>query len=246
MLTLTFIYNIQYFIKTLYINDIDNLEENMDSENIIYQRKSIRSFSSKKLSDNIIEEIVLDGTRAPSWENAQPWEVYVATGNSLENIRKQYMDSETMGKAPKSDLTIPGLGEWSKTSISNVEVWGESVKEAVGEKGTSDPEMQNADHNLFYAPAIVYITANINASEYSIYDIGAFGQTLMLAAKSKGVDSIPAFQFVKYPDIIKNVLEIPDNQKIVVGIGLGYADNSRLNNILTRREPIDQILHIKK
>ncbi|MCR1890093.1 hypothetical protein NSA16_02765 [Ligilactobacillus murinus] len=45
---------------------------------------------------------------------------------------------------------------------------------------------------MFNTPALIYLTLPKNTSEWSIYDLGAFGQTLMLAAADRKVDSMPA------------------------------------------------------
>lgn len=47
--------------------------------------------------------------------------------------------------------------------------------------------------NLFNAPQIAYLTISKDSPAWSIYDLGAFSQNLMLSAKNKGLDSIPAY-----------------------------------------------------
>ena len=48
---------------------------------------------------------------------------------------------------------------------------------------------------LFDAPAIVYLTVPKTASAWAIYDAGALTQSLMLAAKERGIDSMVAYDY---------------------------------------------------
>ncbi|KRK64231.1 hypothetical protein FC72_GL000543 [Companilactobacillus tucceti DSM 20183] len=215
----------------------------MENSNLIYQRKSIRSFSNKKVSTINIEEIIQDAQRAPSWQNSQPWDVYIASGDSLNRIRKAFKKSDVPGNP---DLSTPHRNNRSELSLNNIKEWSKSVEDAVGDKGTSDPEFVEARENLFYAPYVIYLTTNKKASEFTIYDMGAFGQTLMLSAASKGIGTIPAYALVSHPDIIKKELSIPQDQEIVVGIAMGYANESKINDIQTKRASVKQILHMKE
>ena len=211
------------------------------TDKLIYSRKSTRSFQNVAVENNIIEEIVKTASQAPSWQNAQPWQVYVATGASLQQIKHQF---QTTNQASQPDLTTPNFERRPALAKENIQLWSQAVSEAVGAQGTADPEFVQSRENLFNAPAIVYLTTTVGASEFTIYDLGAFGQTLMLAATAQGVDSIPAYNFIKYPNIVKSALQIPSDQELVIGIALGYADDSKLNRITAPRADVKNILHI--
>ena len=79
---------------------------------------------------------------------------------------------------------------------------------------------------LFNSPGIVYLTLSKGHMKYSIYDLGGFGMSLILAAKDHGVDPIVAYELIKYPDIIRKYAKVPDDEDIIIGIALGYEDNS--------------------
>ena len=68
---------------------------------------------------------------------------------------------------------------------------------------------------------------------------------LMLAAKDRGVDSIPAYELVKFPAELRPLLGVPDGDDIVMGIALGYAADDRLNAFASDRLPLDEILTVK-
>ncbi len=70
--------------------------------------------------------------------------------------------------------------------------------------------------------------------------------SLMLAATEKGIDSIPAYELVKYPEIIRKNLQISDDESIIAGIALGYASDSKLNDFRAEKLDIVDILKIYK
>ena len=52
-------------------------------ERILYTRRSIREFSSKEVSDDLILKIIDAGVQAPSAKNQQPWEFIVVNDKNL-------------------------------------------------------------------------------------------------------------------------------------------------------------------
>jgi nitroreductase len=76
-------------------------------------------------------------------------------------------------------------------------------------------------------------------SEWSLYDIGAYSQSFMLAALEQGLSTIPAITLTLYPDILRRELAIPDNLKITIGIAVGYADKEHgINKLVSSRSQI--------
>ena len=69
---------------------------------------------------------------------------------------------------------------------------------------------------------------------------------ILLCAADKGVDSIVAQAFVKYPEIIRKHMDIPDDEEIIIGIGLGYEEECRLNEFRSPRKTLTNILTIKE
>ena len=57
----------------------------------------------------------------------------------------------------------------------------------------------------------------------------------MLAAKDYGVDSLVAYELAKYPDVIRKYTKIPENEDIIVGIGLGYESDCALNKFRVKK-----------
>ena len=68
----------------------------------------------------------------------------------------------------------------------------------------------------------------------------------MLSAKSYGIDSIPAYQVVKFPDVLRKFLNIPEEEDIIIGIALGYEEDDIVNKFRSARLPLEEVCHIRK
>jgi len=84
-------------------------------------RKSIRVYKPDPVAPEVIREIVEAANRAPSWANTQPWEVYVAGGAPLDNLRKRYLENFQKEIAPAPEITIPA--EWPEVTGRGLTSW---------------------------------------------------------------------------------------------------------------------------
>ena len=111
----------------------------------------------------------------------------------------------------------------------------------------NDPDAKSlwdANVILFDAPTIVYITIPKKRTLYNLFDSGAIEMTVMAAAKEYGIDSVPAYEAIKYPEILRKNMKIPDDEDIVIGIALGYKDDENiLNKIHPKKLTLDETCH---
>ena len=63
----------------------------MDVTEAIKQRKSIRAFKSDPVPKDILENIIEQALRAPSWANTQPWEFLIVSGKPLKEIQEGFV-----------------------------------------------------------------------------------------------------------------------------------------------------------
>lgn len=216
----------------------------MEFNDVLRQRMSIRFFKPDRLiSDEDLTAIVQEAQQAPSWVNSQPWKVYIATGKTLEQIKTSHFDKVNRGVLSGSDfpaLHRTDMGSWGQKNAND---WTVDFKEQMGSHFS---DFAKSQQKLFDAPAIAYLTLPKNPGEWSIYDLGAFGQTLMLAAANRHIDSMPAWEIVRFPETLHKILEIPDDQIIGMGIALGYRDEKQpINQYRSQRSAVGDVLTIK-
>ena len=110
-----------------------------------------------------------------------------------------------------------------------------------------EPDMKSimdANKILFNAPTVVYITVPKKRTDYNIFDTGAIEMSIMLSAKDKGIDSIAAYEAIKYPDIIRKYIKVPENEDIIIGIALGYEDKeNNLSKIRSVKHSLEEACH---
>lgn len=215
----------------------------MEFKDAVNYRQSIRIFNNKKIDEADLEDIVKTAQRAPSWVNAQPWKIYIATGDTLEKIKSNHLKLVKSGTMGNADWGYPADNSWDNNAITNMMQWNNGLRNHLGRDGS---QMAYSQSHLFDAQALVYLTLPRNASNWSIYDLGAFGQTLMLAAADKKIDSVPAYEIVKYPNSLREILGVSRDRIFAMGIALGYRDDKRINSFRTKRADEDNVLEIRK
>ena len=67
--------------------------------------------------------------------------------------------------------------------------------------------------------------------------------SILLAAKSHSVDSLVAYESIKFPDIIRKNCKVPDDEDIVIGVALGYEDENELNKFRSTKLTVEEACH---
>ena len=77
---------------------------------------------------------------------------------------------------------------------------------------------------FFDAPHVMVICMDKSFGSGVAMDVGMYVQTLMLAMESRGIASCAQASFRQYPRILRTMLEIPDNLRIMCGLSFGYEN----------------------
>jgi len=220
----------------------------MEVADAISQRKSIRAFKPDAVPQEILKEIVELALRAPSWANTQPWELAIVGGSKLEEIRRAY--TEKAQDLPNPDLAFPR--EFPEPFDTRRRAVGRKLFEIMG-ISREDREKRRWWYMqglaLYGAPSVIYIyidrsfylqgdTLNV----WPIFDCGLIAENIMLLATKFGLGTIPAIQAVMYPDVLREILAIPDSKLMVLGIAIGYPNwDDPVNQFHSEREPLDRV-----
>ena len=209
----------------------------------ITTRHSIRAFLSTPVSRKVVEEILSVARRAPSGTNMQPWWVYVVTDDGKNRL------SDTLLKAHDG-----GASAWTpeyQYYPNDFQDPYKSRRRKVGwdlyglldiERGQKEKMHQQHGRNFrfFDAPVGLMFTVDRELKIGSWLDYGMFIQNVMLAAREKGLHTCPQAAFTGHHQVIRECLPIPDEQSLVCGMSLGYADPDAIeNSLITEREPVD-------
>ena len=70
-----------------------------------------------------------------------------------------------------------------------------------------------------------------------------YAQTIMLAAKGFGLDTCPQAAWIPYQEPIFRHLQIPQDQDLVTGMSLGYANPDAIENtVVSEREDLANVV----
>lgn len=210
----------------------------------IVSRRSIRAFLPQSVTREDIEKILEVAARAPSGTNTQPWKVYVLTGAIKDRLSREiaqaYTDTVAAQKHVEEYNYYPR--QWVLPYIDRRRKMGWDLYALLGLTRDNKAGMRaqhGRNYAFFDAPVGLMFTIDRIMEQGSWLDYGTFLQNIMIAARGRGLDTCPQQAFTQYHRIIHNVLELPDNEMVVCGMSLGYADMSKIENTLrTERESI--------
>lgn len=209
-------------------------------------RFTCRAFKPDPVDKDTVIKILEAANRAPSWGNTQPWDIYVAAGGPLEEMRKTFLANMASKAAGRTDLPLPQ--EWpadlqERYTALGKERYGFLVQEIGKEEVIKS--IQERNYSFFDAPAVIYVCMDRSLTPYSMLDLGAISQSIMLAAQEYGLATAPAVMLVLFADVVRQTLGIPEDKAIVLGIALGHADLDNIHNkYRSGRRPVDNMAQL--
>ena len=212
-------------------------------EEILESRRSCRAFLQEPLDRSVIERILAMAQRTPSWCNAQPWKLIIASGSATEDFRQGLLEHVASFK-PAPDIPFPR--EYQGVYLDRRRACGMQLYEAVGvARGDREGSGRQARENFrfFGAPHVAIVTSDAALGAYGTVDCGAFVTTFLLSAASLGVASIAQAALAFYSPFVRAHFDIPDERVVVCGISFGYADPAHAaNSFRTSRAEIDEVV----
>jgi nitroreductase len=210
----------------------------------ITSRHSVRAYLPKPVPREVVEDLLRVASRAPSGTNTQPWQVWVLTGAAKKRLSDRivaaYDDPAERARHTEEYAYYPN--QWQSPYIDRRRKIGWDMYGLLG-IGKQDKEKMHAQHGLNYrffdAPVGLMFTIDRAMQQGSWLDYGMFLQTLMIAARARGLDTCPQAAFTQFHRIIQDELGLPEQSMVVCGMSLGYADpDAVVNRLQTEREPV--------
>ena len=202
-------------------------------------RHSVRAYSDRELPEAIIREILDAARHAPSGANMQPWEVAVVSGEAKQRLDAALERAFRGGIAPDAAFDYyPKV--WREPFKTRRKACGLKMYRAL-EITREDKERQKAqwaaNFRAFDAPAVLFFFIDGSFSEGGLIDMGIFLQSVMLAATERGVGSCAQAALAEYSGVVREVLGISGEKRLVAGMAMGYADEEApVNGYRTDRE----------
>ncbi|NQW66800.1 MAG: nitroreductase [Burkholderiales bacterium] len=214
----------------------------------ITSRMSARAFTTQPVPREVLTHLLELAARAPSGTNTQPWKVYVLQGQSRDSLVQKVCAAHDEIRA-NPDMAAEYREpydyypeKWVSPFIDRRRENGWSLYGLLGiAKGEKDKmhAQHQRNYRFFDAPVGLMFTLDRVMGRGSLVDYGMFLQTLMLAARGHGLHTCPQAAWNGFAKIILPHMGATDNEMLVCGMALGYADEAEVvNTFHTPRESV--------
>ncbi|AQZ81369.1 nitrobenzoate reductase [Acinetobacter calcoaceticus] len=219
-------------------------------DQIIQSRYAARAFLDQPIDPQLIRDILTISSRAPSGTNTQPWKVYIVSGQKRTELVIDVL------QAQKKIFEEPDVAEqYQETFAYYPKAWPQPYLNRRKENGAwlygllkisknDQTKMQTQllhNYEFYGAPVGLFFTVDRSLGIGSKMDISMMMQNVMLCAKARGLDTCPQAAWNKFHSIVLNHLNADENEELVCGMALGYADPSQIINISqTTRVPVEE------
>ena len=206
----------------------------------IKKRKSVRSYSEEKISDETLNEILEAGRLAPSWVNVQPWKfIVIRDEKTKELLYKASGEQKQVLGANVIIACVADMEAWEKKNFGAVlEKSGKNqmVQDYILNSPTLNPSLlgnvemlTRTIEQLTYA--VAYMSLQAEKSGVGCCIIGALANEM-----TKGDENI-----IKE---LKEQLNLNDKQILLTLLTLGYEKTPKETNKI-RKEPAEVIFYEK-
>lgn len=216
----------------------------------ITSRKSVRAFLPTAVDDQTIRDILEVAARAPSGTNMQPWKVYVVKGERKQTLSDAILNSGVRAEKAAWDEYKYYPDQFFEPYLSRRRAVGFALYGLLG-IGKRETERMREQHDrnfiFFDAPVGLIFTIDRRLNMGSWIDHGMFLQSIMIAARARGLHTCPQAAFAPYHRQIRPILSIPEDEVVVCGMALGHEDTTKPENTLrSEREPLDAFVTFVK
>ena len=197
----------------------------MDLLELISNRKSVRKYSDKHISDEDLRKILEAGHLAPSWMNVQSWKfILVKSQENKDLLSELSIGQQQVKNAEALIVCVADTNAWEEAKITHIK------------NPALNPQLQCENGIL------------IRTMEQVIYPISY----MMLTAESLGISSCIIGAFGSeitgvLPEVsikVKNVLGLSEGQIISTIITLGYDANP--SETIKQRKDFDDVVSLEK
>jgi nitroreductase len=213
----------------------------MDIVGVMHQRRSVRAYLAKEVSRRDIEEILSCAALAPSAINLQPWEFIVTYGDEKQRLVRTLLKARRERQVRCGSGADKPLPERISRRAKEAAAAMEPHISTLGL--TFNQFIEEGSCSFYGAPVAIIVVIDQLFPAIRYLDVGLSVSYLLLAAQAIGLATCPIGLIAAYADDISQVLNIPQDKKILLGIALGYADDtSPVNAFRTGRAELKEIV----
>ncbi len=225
----------------------------------IFERQSIRRFSQREVSDDLLFQLIEAANRAPSAYNLQPWHFIVirdaATRRLLSHIA---MNQRQLIEAPVTVVfvanTLAWRHEYARVLSRSVDTGAMTSAHAQYYRKSVDLMFRTGPFGIlalakriavpirrFRKPTPGLLSSSHEISGFVCAQTMLAASTFMIAAQALGLDTCPIQGFDEYR--IRRLLRLPSEMVVPIIIPLGYRLDAEPSQ-QSWRYPIHEKMHV--
>src|SRR5258708_17085334 len=190
-------------------------------------RHSMRVFKPDPVARTDVEWIIGTASRAAATGNLQPWKLYITLGKARQRLSAaiiKAMDDGDSGRGGEYDVSPK---EFTQVYDARRKLVGKQLYTLLGvPRGDAAGMVKQfrKNYDFFDAPVGMILCVERRMGLGQWIDCGIFLDQLMLLAREKGLHTCPQAAFSRYQHVVRCELKIADDQIVICGLALGYAD----------------------
>jgi len=206
----------------------------MDFNHVINGRRAVNFFdTTKDVPDSLVKQVIEMAAKSPSSFNLQPWSLIALTKKEDKlRLQQHAMNQPKVSEAPVTFIVLGDRRGWADDNPFVERTFQEMIKAGAATEDSRD-WFSGARKKLYGGNDETQLA-------FACKNAGFFAMSLMLAAKSLGLDTHPMDGFDH--EAVKKEFMIPDHYWVPVLIAMGYFDTSKELAPPKWRKSVDDIL----
>lgn len=215
----------------------------MNVDEAIKARVSIRAFKPDPVPEALVREILEVARWAPSGGNLQPWKVIAVAGAERATVCALSKQALMSGVNEAAAYPPYPLNLWEPYRTRRFKS-GEDMYALLDIPREDRPRrLQNfaRNYDFFDAPVGLFFIIDRRMGHAQWTHMGMFMQCVALAALERGLTTCMQEAWAAVRETLAKHFALPDEEMIVCGMAMGYADMSRpVNTLRTERVDVDE------
>lgn len=207
---------------------------------VLRARRAVRAYRPEPLARETVREILGVAASAPSNSNTQPWRVHALAGEPLRALGRDLTDAFRRGDFPRPAHFPDPLPEALAARQADFAL---RYYRTLGiDRGDAAARAAQTARNFSFFGAPVGLVFGIDArlAPHSWLDLGLYIQSVMIAAKARGIDTCPQVSLAPFHAVIARHLPMAPEEVTVCGMAMGFGDaGAAVNAMAMPREDVE-------
>ena len=218
-------------------------------DELIRTRRSVRDFRPDPIPPELLDAVLASAGQAPSWGNTHPYRIAIASGALRAELASELTTRFDIGMRAQRGgwlamlkllLTRRGLPDGDFATTFEYPDDLQPARQATGfglykllgidrnDYAARNTQMRR-NFEFFGAPTVIFVFVHGGLHEFAVLDAGIYLQTLMLSARSQGLDTCAQGALATWGGPVRATFDVPKDYKLICGVSIGYASDRPVN-----------------